>query len=167
MWSEIRICSLAAAAVFALPILAAAQSGHTYNFERIVLPSGGARSSGGTLVLDTTFGIPVAGPAAASPYTLEIGFWNPQTVRPFARGEVSGRVTTPEGTGLRNALVILTDKSGIIKTTLTGSFGFYSFPDVPVDATYVIRVESKRFSFKEKSVKVEQALSDLNFTAEP
>jgi len=80
---------------------------------------------------------------------------------------IGGRVTTPEGRGLRGALVSLTDQNGNTRTAMTTTFGYYHFDEVAAGETYVISVSSKRYSFAPQVVSVMEDLTGLNFTAEP
>ena len=72
---------------------------------------------------------------------------------PSAAGaNISGRVLTASGQGIRNATVMLTGgniTSPIIKYTTT--FGNYSFENLPVGENYVVTVMAKRFSFENSS----------------
>ena len=77
-------------------------------------------------------------------------------------GEVSGRVTTPSGIGLRNAVVSLTDSLGVARTATTSSFGLYSFGDVPVGVTYTITVSSRRYRFTPRTVNVNGTLTGID-----
>lgn len=88
---------------------------------------------------------------------------------PSASGvEVAGRILTPDGYGLRGARVILTDQSGtVLETAISSAFGFYRFSNVQVGQTYIINVESKRFTFTSRLIQVFDSLSDVDFTAEP
>ena len=63
---------------------------------------------------------------------------------------VSGRVLTPDGRGLRNVRVSITDPSGSIRTATTSSFGYYSFAGVLVGGPYTLAVLSKRYHFFHK-----------------
>jgi hypothetical protein len=80
--------------------------------------------------------------------------------------EVSGRVTTPDGSGLRNAQVTLTDANGTTRTVLTASAGYYKFDSVAAGSTYTISVASKRYRFQSRKVQVTDNLIDLDFTAQ-
>jgi hypothetical protein len=60
--------------------------------------------------------------------------------------EISGRVMTPTGQGLRNATVTLTDANGQSRTATTGTFGFYRF-EATSGEEYVIAVFSRRYRF--------------------
>ncbi len=83
-----------------------------------------------------------------------------------ANVSVSGRVLTSNGNGLRNAIVILTDSNGNSRNVRTGSFGYYSFDEVEVGATYIVAVRSKRFTFTPQIVSVNDNIGDLDFTAQ-
>ena len=76
---------------------------------------------------------------------------------------ISGRVTTPAGLVLRNAIVSLTDSQGTRRTAATGSFGTYSFSEVQAGQSYVIGVSSKRYRFSPQSLQVNGNLSNVDF----
>lgn len=98
-----------------------AQSGGPYAINQSVISNGGVTNSvGGQFALDGTIGQAVAGQTASNPTTTaHAGFWNP-----LAAVSVSGQVTTPDGHGLRNATVSITDSQGVRRTVTTSSFGF-------------------------------------------
>lgn len=79
---------------------------------------------------------------------------------------ISGRIVTPDGRGLRNAKVILTDASGNSRTTTSSQFGYYRFNNVEVGQIYVITVASKKYQFLPQTVTVTEEVSDLNFAAQ-
>jgi parallel beta-helix repeat protein len=78
---------------------------------------------------------------------------------------VSGRVTLTDSSGLRNAIVTITDMSGNSRSNRTGAFGYYRFEDVQAGSTYVITVTSKRFSFAPRVITVTETIMDLDFVA--
>ncbi len=80
--------------------------------------------------------------------------------------EVSGRVITPDGRGLRNAVVSMTDAAGVTRTATSSTFGFYSFEDVAVGETFVMSVASRRYRFTPRIVQVLDNLSDVDFTGQ-
>ena len=89
-------------------------------------------------------------------------------VSPSAAGAtVSGRVTDQAGRGISKAAVTMTDNSGNILRTSTGSFGYFSIGDVPSGQTYVISVSSKRYHFASRVESVSSDLADVDFVAEP
>ncbi len=77
--------------------------------------------------------------------------------------EVSGRVLTADGRGLRNARVILVHTDGTRRVATTGSFGHYRFEDVEAGGSYVISVSSNRYSFTPRLLSVSDTLTDVNF----
>ena len=68
-------------------------------------------------------------------------------VNPVSNVEISGRVTTPDGRGLRNATVTISDQSGLSRTVTTSSFGYYMFADVRTGESYLLRVASRRYRY--------------------
>jgi endo-1,4-beta-xylanase len=79
---------------------------------------------------------------------------------------VSGRVTTADGRGLRNAGVALIDPLGVVRSVSTSSFGFYQFDNVEADKQYTLRVTSKRYRFPNRSIQVGDPLSNIDFVAQ-
>jgi uncharacterized repeat protein (TIGR01451 family) len=73
-----------------------------------------------------------------------------------------GRVLTPDNRGLRSATVAITDSAGKTRTTLTNSFGNFTFSDLPGDR-YTIRIGSKRYRFALRtiSITVDVTLADF------
>jgi hypothetical protein len=80
---------------------------------------------------------------------------------PFAT--VSGRVTTPSGLGLRNAVVSIIDSASVRRTATTSSFGLYSFDGVPTAGIYTITVASKRYRFSARSMQIDGNLTGIDF----
>jgi len=81
---------------------------------------------------------------------------------------ISGRVTTTEGRGIRNA--IMTISGGGLSSPIsvhTGPFGRYEFNDIPSGSTYILTVRARRFSFAQPSqvITVNDNLGDLNCVA--
>jgi hypothetical protein len=92
------------------------------------------------------------------------GGWGIEFLPPTAAGvEVSGRVMTPDGRGLRNATVTMTDGQGVTRSAVTSSFGYYRFEGVPVGDSFVMTVNSRLFRFKPRIVNVVDNLSDVDF----
>ncbi len=71
---------------------------------------------------------------------------------PPAPVTIDGRVISPDGRGLRNAVVSLVDSQGVTRTAITSSLGYFSFPGLSSGHTYPIRVSSKRYRFSPRSV---------------
>lgn len=76
---------------------------------------------------------------------------------------VSGRVSTPDGRGVRNATVTLRGIDGVTRTATTSSFGIYVFDSVESGQSYVVGVSSKRYRFAPRVVQVTDSLFDLDF----
>ncbi len=137
-----------------------AQSGGPYAINQSVISNGGVTNSvGGQFALDGTIGQAVAGQTASNPTTTaHAGFWNP-----LAAVSVSGQVTTPDGHGLRNATVSITDSQGVRRTVTTSSFGFYRFDDVATGDVYMIRIASRLYRFAPLTLQVTDTLINLDF----
>lgn len=112
-------------------------------FARWYINDGGAENgfSVSRLVQFTVFGSPGAAP----------------------RFSISGRVLTPSGLGLRNAIVTLTNASGVPQRATTSSFGFYQFADIPSGSTVSLGISSKRYRFAARTITILNNSSDLNF----
>lgn len=92
------------------------------------------------------------------------GGWGLELLPATAAGvEMSGRVMTPDGRGLRNATVVMVDSQGITRTATTSTFGYYRFDDVEVGSSYVVSVESRRYRFAPRLVQVFDTLTDVDF----
>lgn len=112
-------------------------------------PTGQSVSSSTGALLPTTY----------NPGTIQVG-------STAAGVEVSGRVLTPEGRGIRNAQVILTDAAGNRRIATTSSFGIYRFEDISSGATYVFSVSSKQYRFTPRVVQVVDSLTDFDFVGQ-
>src|SRR5258706_5944121 len=77
---------------------------------------------------------------------------------------VSGQVLTPDGRGLRNATVLLTNPQGVSFKVTTSSFGFYRFDNVSsFGGNFTVSVSSKLYRFASRNFVLSGDLSDLNF----
>ena len=76
---------------------------------------------------------------------------------------VGGVVANPDGQGLRNAVVSLTDPNGIRRTATTSSFGNFQFDHVRMGETYLIGVSSKRYRFASRFVNVTGSQLNVDF----
>lgn len=86
-----------------------------------------------------------------------------------ASASVSGRVLMPDGGGIKGATIVLT--GGSLPAPVyarTNNFGFYRLPEVPVGQTYVISINSKRYTFSNPSqiVNLQESLADVDFTSD-
>ncbi len=80
--------------------------------------------------------------------------------------DVSGRVVTPDGRGIRNARVVITDTTGTQRIATTSSFGFYNFRDVEAGNTYTIAVQSKQYRFTPRVIQIVDTLTDFDFVGQ-
>lgn len=77
--------------------------------------------------------------------------------------DISGRVLTPDGLGLRNAVVSMVDSTGVVRTATTSSFGYYSFEGVDAGQAYVVGVSSRRYRFAPRVVQAFDTMTDVDF----
>lgn len=91
---------------------------------------------------------------------------------PFTAAGVSlsGRVTTADGRGIRNARVVISG-NGLPepRTVATGSFGYFSFQGLTAGQTYVVTVNSQRYTFSVPSrvITLVDNVDDADFVADP
>jgi hypothetical protein len=69
-----------------------------------------------------------------------------------ATAVISGRVTTAGGRGIGNAMLTLSG-GGLAEPlrAVTGNFGYFVFPELPVGQNYVLTVSAKRYRFTDPS----------------
>jgi hypothetical protein len=137
------------------------RSGSVWTEEQELAASGGGSSedffgdsvaiSGNTIIVGAYFDDTANGDNAGS---AEI-FATPSV-------SVGGRVLTPAGQALRNAVVILTDSQNARRTATTSSFGIYAFDNVTIGETYVVSVASKRFRFAPQIMQFTSNVSNLD-----
>jgi hypothetical protein len=87
-----------------------------------------------------------------------------------AQASLSGRVTTSDGRGIRNARVTVSGNSLPARlSTVTGPFGYYQIEGLGVGETYVVTVVSKQFTFVQPSkvVSLGDSIADFDFVASP
>lgn len=86
-----------------------------------------------------------------------------------ALASISGKVSTADGKGIRNARVMLTDSNGTSRIVTTSTFGYFRFDDLTVGETYILQVSSKRFIFQNQTqiINLTEDLTDIVFVAEP
>jgi hypothetical protein len=87
-----------------------------------------------------------------------------------ANGYISGRVTTANGNGIRNATMVLSGNSiNGTRVARTSSFGVFTFDGLATGETYVVTVNSQRYTFSVPSrvVSLVDNVVDADFTADP
>lgn len=98
------------------------------------------------------------------------GGWGLEFLSSTAAGAaISGRVLTADGHGIRNARVTITGNS-IIEPIIatTGSFGYFNFDGLAIGETYVVTVNSQRFTFSTPSrvISLVDNVTDADFIAD-
>ena len=110
-------------------------------------------------------------PYAPSTVVGIIGGWGIDfIISTSAQGSISGRVMTADGHGIRNVEVVITGNSlaePLVVTT--GSFGHFSFEGLATGETYVVSVNSKRYTFSTPSrvIALADNVVDADFIAYP
>ena len=81
---------------------------------------------------------------------------------------VSGRVITPQGRGIRNVVITMTDSQGNSRTATTTSFGYYRFEEVAAGETFIFAARGKRFTFEQNSQvhSIMENTNNINFVAD-
>jgi hypothetical protein len=79
---------------------------------------------------------------------------------------VTGRVTRFDGMGVRGVTIMLVNgNTGVAQTTLTNSFGYYRFSELPVGVLYVMSIQQGRRSLANnvRSFTLDGDMSDMDF----
>lgn len=135
----------------------AAQTGGNYAITQSVVASGGQTSAGGNFAVDGTIGQNLAGAisvgGANNQYAVRGGFWAADSLAPTAaNSSISGRITDLNNTGIPRVTVTVLDAyTGITRSTMTGSFGFYRFDELAAAHLYVVTAQSRRYRFTPES----------------
>jgi len=98
------------------------------------------------------------------------GGWGLEFLAPTAaQASISGRVLTAEGLGIRNAEMVLTGNSLAepLRVT-TSSFGYFQFEGLQTGETYVLTVNSRRYTFQAPSqvISLVDNAIDVDFRAD-
>lgn len=148
---------------------AAAQSGGNFIITEATVAAGGGTSGASGVELDATAGQAVVGePIFGDVFSLTAGFWSFTPQAPTAAAvSISGRVLTPGGVGLRNAILFLRKQDGEILVARTAAFGFYRFDGIEAGQSVFISVESKIYRFNPRLVMVGDEITALDFLPQP
>ena len=159
-----RIFIVTALILFFVPAAFSQTGGIT--LEKSVIATGSGSSSGGAFTVLGTIGQSAPDTVQNGQFTIYGGFLTPD-YQPTAAGvTVSGRVFTPDGRSLMNALVLFSCASGETRAARTGAFGYYRFDDVAAGQTGIFQISSKRYRFNPQVISVTENVTELNFTAE-
>lgn len=75
---------------------------------------------------------------------------------------VSGRVLINTGQSLVNASVSISDENGFARTVRSSSFGYFRFDDIPAGRTYVLKVDSRHYTFSPLVINVVDSLTEVD-----
>ena len=156
----------------ALAAKAQVAQGGTYKLEQAVIAGGGGTSADGAgniYSITGAIGQAVAGDSSGNaPFTVNSGFFTPQSLAPTAASvSIKGRILTPDGRGLMNARIVLTDMQGNSRTVSSGAFGYFRFAEVEAGETYILAAISKRYKFAPQVLSVSEDIDDISFIAQP
>jgi hypothetical protein len=87
-----------------------------------------------------------------------------------SQASISGRVMTADGQGIRNARIVVTGNTLMSpRVVATGSFGYFTIEGLATGETYVVTVNSKRYTFSSPSrvISLVDNVTDLDFVADP
>lgn len=137
------------------------QTGITLNDNGSLVTVGGTATQTGTTLPAITF---TANAAPAQTATVNYSL----TVVPAAGSvSVGGRVFSTSGRPLRSSWVTISDSTGLVRSTLTSSFGYYNFDGLADGVVYTVTVSSKQASFSARSVQATGNVTDLDFLPAP
>lgn len=97
-------------------------------------------------------------------------FNNTQFVVTAAPADISGRVLSDGGYGIRGAVLTLTDlNTGEVRTAVTNNFGYYRFDNAMTEDVYHLTVIAKRYTFANNSrtFTLMDSLSGVDFVTSP
>lgn len=170
MIKQVNIVGIVFAVTTLCTVAVKAQSGGDFAIKKGGITSGGgvaADSPNSPFAVYGLIGQPVAGPAARNGAIGVSSGMLSGNVLPTAAGvSVSGRVMTPEGRGLLNAVITITGPDGATRNTMTSGRGNFQFNDVAVGETYVISVRSRRFSFTPQAISITDNLMGIDFVGQ-
>lgn len=116
--------------------------------------------AGSTRVVTFTYNRP-AGTSGSDTFLLEDVALATSCGQPVVT--IGGRVFTPSGQALRNAVVNLIDGQNVRRVATTSSFGIYSFDNIRVGEQYILSITSKRFRFAPKIQQFTSSISNVDF----
>ncbi len=98
------------------------------------------------------------------------GIWFSTFLVPSASEvSLSGRVTTADGRGIRNARITISGGSlDAPRITTSNSFGYYGFDELQAGETYTVTINSKRYTFQLPSriITIFENISDIDFVGD-
>ena len=101
-------------------------------------------------------------------YDFAVARYQNELIPTAANVSVSGRVSSSSGNGIRNVIVTLFSPNGSVLTARTSSFGYFRFDEIASGETYVVSVNSKRYTFdpSSKILSVNEEIADVDFVSQ-
>jgi hypothetical protein len=82
-----------------------------------------------------------------------------------ANVSVSGQVVSSGGSPIGNAIVTISNMSGIVQTVRTNNFGNFTFTNIPSGQMYSLNVAAKQYGFTPQNVNVTGNITGVMITA--
>jgi len=83
-----------------------------------------------------------------------------------ASANVSGQVLSSEQTPVRNAIVTISNMSGVVASSRTNTFGYFTLKDVPAGTGYTLTVAAgKQYTFSPQNIDVSGDVTGVTITA--
>lgn len=83
-----------------------------------------------------------------------------------AEVNVSGRVLSSAGTGIRGARVTILADDGSTKSAISNAFGYYTFTGVVSGRSYLLQANARGFAFSPKNVTVDDELTGIDLISQ-
>lgn len=83
-----------------------------------------------------------------------------------AQVSVSGRVVTANGSGVRNAVVILVESDGTLRTARTNTFGNFEIIGIQSGQTVFLSAKAKQYTFADQAISLQDNVSGFTFVAD-
>jgi hypothetical protein len=74
---------------------------------------------------------------------------------------------TRAGRGIRGAAVTLTDGNAGSYRSITNTFGYFRFADIPAGTGVVLSASARGYTFSSRFVELSSDISDITIIAEP
>jgi len=83
-----------------------------------------------------------------------------------ANGSIAGRTLSADGASISNAIVILTDGNGRLRSARSNSFGYYRISNIPADFDYVFSAKAKGYIFPSRGLDVTEDMTGVDVIAQ-
>jgi hypothetical protein len=88
------------------------------------------------------------------------------TVTENSGAQITGRLLTSTGQGIRNARVVLTSSTGQQVSSVSSSFGNFQFAGLMVGETYTVTVQSRNYRFAPQTVSTSSSATHIDMIAQ-